>query len=424
MRLLLLTTTTGYQTREFVRAAAKMGLEVVLGSDRCHALDDPWRDGALPLKFEKPDEAARSIIESARARPLDAMVALGDNAPPAAARACRALKLLSHPPEAADACRDKYVSRHELRRAGLNVPAFARFPLASDPGEIASTKLAEIGFPCVVKPLALSASQGVIRADDRIEFVAAFERLRALLLSREMQVKRQPASDFIQVESYVEGAEVAVEGLVERGALRVLAVFDKPDPLTGPYFEETIYVTPSRLAVEKQTEIIRTLERAVRALGLYHGPLHAELRLNAAGIWVMEVAARSMGGLCARALRFRSPAPGDDVSLEELIIRLALGEAVHEIRREASAAGVMMIPVPGEGIFLEVQGLEAARKVPGIEEIVITAKPQQRLVPLPEGSSYPGFIFARGETPERVEQSLRAAHQRLRFVLAPALPVV
>lgn len=423
-RLLILTTTTGYQTREFVRAAQKLGLEIVFGSDRCHALDDPWRDGALPLKFEKPDKAARKIIEAAHAKPLDAIVALGDNAPPVAARAARALKLPGHPPEAADTCRDKYLSRQQLRRAGLNIPAFARFPLDADPTEIATTGLAEIGFPCVVKPLALSASRGVIRADDRRAFVAAYARVCSLLLTRELLVRRHPASDFIQIESYVDGAEVAVEGVVDRGALRVLAIFDKPDPLIGPYFEETIYVTPSRLAAEKQDEIIRTLEHAVKALGLYHGPLHAELRLNAAGIWMMEVAARSIGGLCARALRFRSPGLGDDISLEELIIRLALGDDLRETRREASAAGVMMIPVPDEGIFLEVQGLETARQIPGIEEIVITAKPQQRLVPLPEGSSYPGFIFARGESPERVEESLRAAHQKLHFVLAPALPVI
>lgn len=424
MRLLLLTTTTGYQTREFVCAAGKIGLEVAFGTDRCHVLEDPWQDGALPLRFENPEESARRIVEYARAHPLDAMVALGDSAPPAAARACRELELLSHPPEAADVCRDKYLSRERLRGSGLNVPAFARFPLDANPRELVSADAPEVGFPCVLKPRALSASRGVIRADNPEQFVAAFERIRTLLASPEVRVLRQETSDFIQVESYVEGEEVALEGIVDRGALRVLAIFDKPDPLTGPYFEEAIYVTPTRLGAETQARIIHTLERATRALGLYHGPLHAELRINSRGIWVMEVAARSIGGLCSRALRFVSPALGQNISLEELIVRLALGEDVHSIRREPAAAGVMMIPVPEAGILTEIKGIEQAAQTPGVEEVVITAKPNQKLVPLPEGSSYPGFIFARGDSPEFVEQALRAAHAKLHFAIAPALPVI
>src|SRR5512143_4151397 len=220
-RLLLLTTTTGYQTREFARAAEKLGLEVVFGSDRCHKLDDPWRDGALPLKFEKPDEAARSIVELARSKPLAAIVALGDGTPPAAARACRELGLPGQPPEAADICRDKYRSREILDGFGLNIPAFTRFPLDADPQEIIAGGDPPTGFPCVLKPVALSASRGVIRADDAEQFVAAFERIRALLQSPEVRAMRQATSEFIQVERYVDGTEVAVEGLVDRGELRV-----------------------------------------------------------------------------------------------------------------------------------------------------------------------------------------------------------
>jgi biotin carboxylase len=423
-RLMILTTTTGYQTREFARAAEKLGLEVVFGSDVCHRLDDPWRDGALPLKFEKPEEAARKIATLARSKPLDAIVALGDASAPAASRACRELKLLSHPPQAADVCRDKYQSREQLRAAAMNVPEFARYPLGADPRAILATGAPSVGFPCVLKPLALSASRGVIRADDPRQFVSAFERIRALLQSPDVRAMRQATSGFIQVESYVEGIEVAMEALVDRGRLRVLAIFDKPDPLIGPYFEETIYVTPSRLARQTQARLRQTLEAAVGALGLYHGPVHAELRVNAEGIWVMEVAARSIGGLCSRALRFLSPSLGEDISLEELIIRLALGEDVSEIECERNAAGVMMIPVPAAGILTSVEGTEQASSVPGVDEIVITAKPDQKLVPLPEGSSYLGFIFARGEAPEAVKRALRTAHEKLRFVVAPALPVI
>jgi biotin carboxylase len=278
--------------------------------------------------------------------------------------------------------------------------------------------------PCVLKPLALSASRGVIRADTAEEFVHAFERIRALLKSPEVGVLREDTSNFIQVETYIEGAEVALEAIVDRGRLRVLAIFDKPDPLNGPFFEETIYVTPSRHSTEIQRDIIRTLAMAVAALGLYHGPVHAEFRVNPGGVWVMEVAARSIGGLCSRALCFQIPLVDKEVSLEELLIRLMLGLDVSRIYREDAASGVMMIPIPAAGFYQETQGVEEARAVGGIEDIVITAKESQKLVPLPEGSSYLGFIFARGASPEFVEDAMRQAQARLRFVINPALPVI
>ncbi len=293
-----------------------------------------------------------------------------------------------------------------------------------DPRRLLAADAVGLASPWVLKPLALSASRGVIRADTAAEFVRAFERIRALLSTPEVGVLREETSHFIQVESYVEGAEIAVEGIVDRGRLRILAIFDKPDPLVGPFFEETIYVTPSRLAAETQQDVIQTLGRAVHALGLYHGPLHAELRINREGVWVMEVAARPIGGLCSRALHFRIPLVDDNVSLEELLIRLALGQDVSRIYRENAAAGVMMIPIPQAGFYQETQGVDEALATPGIEEIHITAKVSQKLVPLPEGSSYLGFIFGRGHSPEFVENALRHAHEKLRFVLTPALPVI
>jgi len=276
----------------------------------------------------------------------------------------------------------------------------------------------------VLKPLALSASRGVIRADTPEEFVRAFERIRALLESPEVGVLREETSNFLQVETYIEGAEVALEAIVDRGRLRVLAIFDKPDPLAGPFFEEKIYVTPSRLDREAQKQVIETLARATTALGLWHGPVHAELRINRAGIWVMEVAARSIGGLCSRALRFEIPLVDKEVSLEELLIRLMLGLDVSRVYREGSASGVMMIPIPAAGLYQETRGVDEARAVVGIEDVVITAKQSQKLVPLPEGASYLGFIFARGESPALVESALRQAHAQLRFVISPALRVI
>src|SRR2546427_4023005 len=229
MRVLILCTTTGYQTRAFVEAAQKIGLDVVFGTDRCHVLEDPWRDGALPLRFEDPEKSAAQIVEYARSNPIDAVVSLGDRPTPTAARACRALERLHHPPGAVDACRDKYLSRERLRAAGLSVPAFVRCPLDRDPPELLAFSAPPIGFPCVLKPLALSASRGVIRADNAEQFANAFQRIKALLLRPEVRVMREATSDFIQVEAYVEGTEVAVEGVMDRGRMTVVAIFDKPD---------------------------------------------------------------------------------------------------------------------------------------------------------------------------------------------------
>ena len=422
-RLLLLTTTTGYQTRAFVKAAEMLHLTVVFGTDRCSRLDDPWQDGALALKFENPGESAQKLVESCRRRPVHGIVALGDSTPPTAARAAEALGLLYHRPETCDICRDKYRSRQRLHECELNVPRFARFPIGTDPLDIVKLGVAPIGFPCVLKPLALSASRGVIRANNTQEFINAFKEIQSLLHSPGIRVTPQETSDFLQVEEYIDGEEIAVEGVVDRGRLKVLAMFDKPDPLVGPYFEESIYVTPSRLPLETQAEIMEVLRRAVQALGLYHGPLHAELRINSQGPWILEVAARSIGGLCSRALRFHLSGGSEAISLEELIIRLAIGEDVETIRREEASSGVMMIPVPRAGVFQRVEGLDEARHTPGIEDIIITARPNQNLIPLPRGTSYPGFIFVRGHTPEFVEQALRDAHHKLRFVLSPVLPV-
>ncbi len=456
--LLILASKLGYQTRAFAEAAAELGLNVAYGTDRCHQLADPWGDHALPLQFEDPEASARQVVEFARATPLAGVVALGDRPTPTAARACAALALPFHPASAADVCRDKYSSRTVLRQAGLSVPDFARLPITAELASACATAAGQsISFPLpwVIKPLSLSASRGVIRADTRALAAAAFERVRALLRSPEVAALRDPASAFIQVEQYVPGVEVAVEALVERGQFKLLAIFDKPDPLTGPYFEETIYVTPSRLPAAVQQQIAEAVSGAVRALELRHGPLHAELRIElepasttARHLWIMEVGARCIGGLCARSLRFvtepqsgtaassapevkilpPSPEKGEDstqgaVSLESLLVRLALGHRVSGYVREPQASGVMMIPVPREGIFEGVSGVDDASAVEHVEAIEITAKPGQRLAPLPEGSSYPGFIFARAPSPAQVEAALRAAHSRLRFSISPSLPV-
>ncbi|MBV8819621.1 MAG: ATP-grasp domain-containing protein, partial [Acidobacteriaceae bacterium] len=244
------------------------------------------------------------------------------------------------------------------------------------------------------------------------EFATAFDRIRRILES-------EGGSDEIQVESYIPGREFALEGLVVGGRLLVLALFDKPDPLEGPFFEETIYVTPSREPVEVQDAIQSTTQRAVSALGLTDGPVHAEMRVNGRGVYMLEVAARPIGGLCAQALRFAG-----GMSFEELLLRFAVGEDVTGIKREAAASGVMMVPIPASGIYRSVEGVEDARAVPHVTDVVITAKEGQRLLQLPEGSSYLGFLFARAELPEQVEAALRRAHSKLRFQIATELPAL
>ena len=291
----------------------------------------------------------------------------------------------------------------------MPVPGFALHGFDEDPEALAR----RVTYPCVLKPLRLSASRGVIRADDPAAFVRAHARLRAILESCD--------AAFL-VEDFVPGYEVALEGLLVNRRLHVLALFDKPDPLDGPYFEETIYLTPSRVPKGLDSLIVQCAGRAVRALGLVEGAVHAELRYNDRGPWLIELAARPIGGRCSAVLRFGTGDGGrgtGTTSLEEIILRHALGMPIASLEREPRAAGVMMIPIPGAGVLQEVRGVAEARAVPLVEDVQITAHPGERLVPFPDGSRYPGFIFARGETPVAVEAALREAHGRLQFVLEP-----
>lgn len=395
-RLLLFAATTGYQIRVFAEAARRLGLDLTLATDRCHVLEDPWSDHALPVRFDHIPES----LEALRGLSFDAVAAVGDRPAVLAAEAAARLGLPFHPPAAALACNDKYRARQLYQSAGLRVPRFFRCRFDEDPLRLAS----RAPFPCVLKPLGLSASRGVIRANTPTEFIQAFHRIRKM------------GESLLQVEAYIEGREFAVEGIVTAGKFQPLAIFDKPDPLEGPFFEETIYVTPSRESTAVQRELLDTTARAVRALGLAHGPVHAELRYNCNGAWILEAAARPIGGLCARALRFHPDWP-----LEELILRHALGESIAGARLSGPASGVMMIPIPKGGVFESVDGVEGARAVAGIEDAVITAKPGQHLVPLPEGASYLGFLFARGNSPEEVESALRRSHAELVFHIATAL---
>lgn len=409
-RLLLLMSPGTYRSGAFVSAARQLQLEVVVGIDLPESLADYWHV-PLGLDFSDIPSSVETIVDFARQHPLTAILSVDDSASELAAHASAALGLVHNSPQASEAARDKLLMRTLMAAGGAPCPVFRTFWLNDDPGTIAQ----QVGYPCVLKPRRLSGSRGVIRANTPDEFVQAFQRLRRLLLSEGYS---EHDTSFL-VEDFIPGVEVALEGLLTRGQLKVLTLFDKPDPLDGPFFEETIYVTPSRLSADTQQAIARCVATAAAALGLREGPVHAELRVNEHGPWMLEMAGRSIGGLCSTVLEF-----GSGMCLEELILRHAIGEDVASFERESRAAGVMMIPIPGAGLLKAVSGVEEAQAVPLVTGVEITAKLNHPLVPLPEGASYLGFIFARGDTPQEVEAAIRRAHHCLHFDIRRTIPVL
>jgi biotin carboxylase len=401
-RVLLLIPSRTYRTRDFMEAARVLSVDVVVASPHRPALAPLMAGRHLRLDFNKIEESVRAIVDFASRLSLDAVVAVDDAGTRLASAAGDALGLPHNPIEAVETASNKALARAAFERAGLRTPAFRVFSVGQDPRAIAP----EIRYPCVVKPLDLSGSQGVIRVEDDVSLPAVFERVAAIVRSCARE-----ARPHLLIEDFIPGREVAVEGLLRGGQLEVLAIFDKPDPLDGPYFEETLYVTPSRLEPQQQQSIVETTAAATGALGLLEGPIHAELRIDQGCMTVLEVAPRSIGGLCARTLRF-----GAGMSLEELILRHAAGLPMPDHKLDTRAAGVMMLPIPRAGRLESVNGQEAARRVPEIEDLVVTVPPGERLVPLPEGDRYLGFLFARGRQPSTVEAALRDAYSRLTVV--------
>jgi len=414
-KVLLLTTPNSYRTRDYLDAAARLGIEAVVAVDTPQTLAEEW-NYRLGVDFGQPEEAAGLLVGALadseatadNVGPVDAVLALDDSGARVAALVAGQLGLPHNSPAAAEAARNKHRMRTLLAACGAQSPDFAQFRTDQNLKEIIALAEEQIGYPCVVKPEELNGSRGVIRADLRCELAAAVRRLTALV------GEGQP----FLIERYIPGFEVALEGLLDRGRLHLLALFDKPDPLEGPFFEETIYVTPSRLSKDEQASILDATKSAARGLGLQTGPIHAELRMNEDGPWIVEVAGRTIGGLCSRILRFGVEVSGGR-SLEQLILRQACGLPLEDLQRELLAGGVMMIPIPEAGLLRGVTGIDEASAVGGIEDVQITAKMNQSLVPLPEGDAYLGFIFARAATPAEVEKALRQAHNCLQFEIDP-----
>ncbi|MDA0238899.1 MAG: ATP-grasp domain-containing protein [Proteobacteria bacterium] len=386
-------------------AAERLGIDVVVGSNRRQALEHLSDGHTTTIDFSDLEKGIGQIQNYHRDHPLCGILSVDEVTGILAATASEKLGLPHNQPEAVARTGNKWLLRQCLNENGLPQPPFQLVPITASPEATAR----RLNYPCVLKPLNLSASRGVIRANSEAEFVEAFARNRQILKTPDID-GRTSKTESILVEDFWPGDEVALEGIMIAGKLQSLALFDKPDPLDGPYFEETIYVTPSRLSAETQTAIMEMTKAALRAIGLREGAVHAELRLGENGPWVVEAASRSIGGLCARTLEF-----GAGLRLEDIILQHAVGRQIQSTTREETAAGVMMIPVPNSGFLRRVSGIQDAIRIPGIIDVTITIPIGREVIPLPESTQYLGFIFAKADHPDGVEKILREAHKILEF---------
>jgi biotin carboxylase len=397
-RVLLLVPARTYRAADFLLAAGRMQLDLVVASDGALPLGGR---PVIPVSPADPEASIRRIL--ARAGPVDAVVAADTPMLVLAATVAARMGLPHNPVDAVLAATGKAAQRRCWAVAGLPQPSFRIVPGEDSVRQAA----AAVGFPCVVKAVSLSASQGVLRADDPAAAAAAARRIRNVLDEAE-----RPAGEPLLIEEYLPGPELSIDGVLAAGDLTVTAVFDKPATPDGPTFEETLLVSPSRLAAGVLAAAVRTAAGAARALGLATGPVHAELRIGDRGPALLELAPRSIGGLCSRALCF----PGG-ASLEEIVLANALGRPIPAASRPVRPCGVFMLPVPRPGILRAVEGRAGALAVPGITGLTVTIPPGQRVLPLPDGDRYLGFIFAEGDTGPEVERALTAASERLRVII-------
>jgi biotin carboxylase len=404
MRLLLISHHDSYRIAPYIKAANGMGLEVTIASEGRHSLISEVASG-IHVSFSDQQQATDTILEQHGKTPFHGVLGSDDITVELAAKIAKTLGLVHNPPQAALWSSRKDLARAHLMLAGSPVPINCLVDLYSP----LEKQAAGLPWPCVIKPLNLSASRGVIRADNPEEFIIACKRIEPILRVNKNEFERT----HILVEEYIDGIEIAFEGYLHKGQLYRLTLFDKPDPLTGPFFEETIYVTPSRLNDSLQQSIKDVIQQACRAYGLVTGPVHAECRIDQENkVWILEIASRTIGGDCARLL------DSEEFGIEELAIALAINQPVVS-HPPAEARGVMMIPIRKSGLLRRIEGLLNARDVPGVDRIDIVIPEGHELVPLPEGNQYLGYIFASGDDPEMVTAALRHAHECLEIVTAP-----
>lgn len=407
--LALLLPTSSYRNEDFLAAATALNVEITPIANYCHQLAPGWgMPATLAVPFDQPQVAFERLKNQLAARRFDAILAVDDSGVELAALLNEHFGLIANSAASVRTLRDKLAFRNLQHAHGFPAPKFAHFQSAA-----VQPQALDFDFPVVVKPRRLSASRGVIRADNALQLSEAVQRVLAI----QAQADRDAAELGVLVEEFIPGAEYAFEGMLDNGRLTALALFDKPDPLNGPYFEETLYVTPSRLAARVRDNLLQMIAGLCAAAGLRHGPIHAEARINGEQIVLLEIAPRSIGGLCGRVLRYTL-----GISIEDAILRNALRLGMPP-RSASCAAGVMMIPIPRRGLLASVEGMQEARKIPLVEDIVITSEIGQLVTPPPEGASYLGFIFARGDDAQAVEHALRQAHQKLRFEITAEYPL-
>lgn len=402
-RLILLASANSYRSKSFDNAAKKLGVEIIYGQDIPLPMQNA-KSVDLALDYRDIKHSTKKILNYVKEYPIQGILGLDDSGTLIAASASEKLNIPHNSVDSALAARDKHIMRQCFEKHNVPSPNFFHHNINENIEVLSNT----INYPCVIKPTSLSGSRGVMRANSPEEFISSVDRLRPIL-------EKERCDEFL-VEDYIPGVEVALEGLLDNGRLIILALFDKPDPLEGPFFEETLYVTPSRLSEEVQQSIVDTAEKAAHSLGLVHGPVHAELRYNENGPWMVEIAGRSIGGLCSQSLRFNT-----QQTLEELILRQITGMDLSGAQRTKGADGVMMIPIAESGLLRNISGIEDAEKTDHITNIEFTARLNYSLLSLPEGDSYLGFIFSSADTPEQVEQALRAAYSKLKFEITPEI---
>ncbi|MBI1422650.1 MAG: ATP-grasp domain-containing protein [Gammaproteobacteria bacterium] len=395
-----------YRTMPFIAAAERLGIHALIASEGKHSIVSAYAQG-IHVDFQNETAAFTALLQAARVQHIVGVIGTDDATTELAARLAQHLELPHNDPVAVSIARRKDHARTCLAAHQVPVPAFRRLDLSLP----IAGQVEDLSYPVVIKPVALSASRGVIRANNTQELFAAIQRVQQLL--QNLSDLDLETGRYLLIEQYIHGEEIAVEAMLSRGELHILTIFDKPDLMEGPFFEETYYTTPTRHNAGRQRAITHVVQQACDAYGLREGPVHAECRLNKEGVFILEVAARTIGGLCGRLLRF-----GTGYSLEELVLAQAMGKPLA-LNNEQGAAGVLMIPIPKAGMLKRVEGMLEAQRVPYIEDINIQVREGHELVPLPEGASYLGFIFARAPDVQQAERALRDAHAKLQFVIAP-----
>jgi len=403
--VLLLSPHCSYRLAPYLKAAEKLAIDTIVASQGEYSLVSAAASG-IHINFDHPD-ACGQLLKAIHDRQIKAVIGTDDRTVELAAQVSKALKLTHNEPQSIRFTRRKDLARQCLQKSSLNVPEFQICAL----DKLLAGENCTPGYPVVIKPLALSGSRGVIRANNPTELIAAAQRLHAIL----DEVTNEDEKQLVLVEAFIPGYEYAYEGLLNNGKLQTLTLFDKPDLMEGPYFEETYYITPSRLASEQQAAIQQAVETACRAYGLQQGPIHAEVKLHNNKVWFIEMASRTVGGQCARLFNYAT-----GLTLEETVLAQAVGLELDQQSIEY-AAGVLMIPILQQGLLRRVEGLLEASKVPYIEDIEISIHEGYEIIPLPEGDSYLGFMFAKAPTPVEAEQALRTAYKKITVVTSPLL---